>query len=160
MPVEVVIDPAEWFRFKQQCDAYDKALTTAVRKRIKNAGNIALDRVKEALAESPPSGGDSSVGSRAALSAATKVALSFAARSAGVKITTSGRGLPAGHAGFEKAYNKGSFRHPVYGGDAWVSQSGRPYFGAVIQKALSTEILEEMQSAIDDAFEVFGGGVS
>lgn len=153
---EITIDPKDWFRFKQQCDAYDKKLTSAVRKRIKNAGNIAVDRVKETLEKSPPSGGGSSVGSRAALIAGTKVSLSFAAKTAGVKITTSGSRLSAGHAGFEKVYNKASFRHPVYGSKAWVSQSGRPYFGAVIAKALDKEILEEMQAAIDDAFEVFG----
>lgn len=152
----VTIDPSDWFRFKQQCDAYDKKLTSAVRKRIKNAGNIAVDRVKDTLSMPSPDGGDSSVGSRAALIAGTKVALSFAQKTAGVKITTSGRGLPAGHSGFEKVYNKSSFRHPVYGGRAWVSQSGRPYFGAVIAKALDKEILDEMQAAIDDAFEVFG----
>jgi hypothetical protein len=154
---EIYIDPKDWNRFAAQCKAYDKALYTAVRKRIRAAGDIAKERVQEALAESPPSGGGSSVGSRAALSAATKTSLSFAAKTAGVKITTSGRGLPAGHAGFEKAYNKASFRHPVYGGKAWVSQSGRPYFGVVIEKALGKEILDEIQAAIDDAMEVFGG---
>jgi len=156
MPVEIVIDPKDWHRFAEQCRAYDKALYTATRKRIRNAGDTAKERVQEALAESPPSGGGSSVGSRAALIAGTKTSLSFASRSAGVKITTSGRGLPAGHAGFEKVYNKSSFRHPVYGSNAWVTQSGRPYFGAVIQKALNKEILDEIQAAIDDAFDVFG----
>ena len=154
---EIYIDPKDWNRFAAQCKAYDKKLYTEVRKRIRNAGDIAKDRVKDALAESPPSGGGSSVGSRAALSAATKTSLSFAAKTAGVKITTSGSGLPDGHAGFEKAYNKGSFRHPVYGGRAWVSQSGRPYFGVEIAKALDKEILDEIQAAIDDAFDVFGG---
>jgi hypothetical protein len=155
---EIYIDPKDWNRFAAQCKAYDKALYTAVRKRIRNAGDIAKDRVKAALAESPPSGGGSSVGSRAALSAATKTSLSFAAKTAGVKITTSGSGLGAGHAGFEKAYNKASFRHPVYGSrNAWASQEGRPYFGVVIEAALNKEILDEIQSAIDDAADVFGG---
>ena len=154
---EVYIDPKDWNRFAAQCRAYDKALYAATRKRIRNAGDIAKERVQAALAESPPSGGGSSVGSRAALSAATKTSLSFAAKTAGVKITTSGRGLPDGHAGFEKVYNKASFRHPVYGGNAWVSQVGRPYFGVEIAKALDKEILDEIQAAIDDAFDVFGG---
>ena len=38
--IQVVIDPAEWFRFKKQLDQFDPAITRALRKRIRNAGNV------------------------------------------------------------------------------------------------------------------------
>ena len=91
------------------------------------------------------------------MAAGTKASLSFAARAAGVKITTSSRNLPAEHKGLLGSYNKKSWRHPVYGGDTWVSQEGRPYFGKVIGRALNKEILDEIQAAIDDSFAAMKG---
>ena len=153
MPVEVVIDPKVWNRLADDLKSYDKKLYAAMRKRIRNAGNIAVEKVRDELDKPAPSGGGSSVGGRAALAAGTKASLSFAARTAGVKITTSSSRLPAEHKGLLGSYNKPNWRHPVYGGNAWVSQEGRPYFGKVIGKALTKEILDEIQSAIDDSFD-------
>jgi len=157
MPVEVVIDPKVWNRLADDLKSYDKKLYAEMRKRIRNAGNIAVEKVRDELAKPAPSGGGSSVGGRAALSAGTRASLSFAAKTAGVKITTSSSRLPAEHKGLLGAYNKASWRHPVYGGSEWVSQTGRPYFGKVIGRALNQEILDEIQSAIDDSFDAIEG---
>jgi hypothetical protein len=157
MPALVVIDPKAWHQLAGELKAYDKKLYAAMRKRIREAGNIAVEKVRDELAKSPPSGGGSSIGGRAALAAGTKASLSFAARAAGVKITTSSRNLPAEHKGLLGSYNKKSWRHPVHGGDAWVSQEGRPYFGKVIGRALNKEILDEIQAAIDDSFAAMKG---
>lgn len=153
MAALVTVDPKVWNRLADDLKAYDKKLYTALRKRIRAAGNVAVEKVQAELGKPAPSGGGSSVGGRAALAAGTRASLSFAARTAGVKITTSGRGLPAEHKGLLGSYNKPNWRHPVYGTDAWVSQEGRPYFGKVIGKALNKEILDEIQSAIDDSFD-------
>ena len=157
MPVAVVIDPRAWNRLADELKAYDKKLYAAMRKRIRTAGNIAVDKVRDELAKPAPSGGGSSIGGRAALAAGTRASLSFSARTAGVKITTTGSRLPAEHKGLLGSYNKSSWRHPVYGGDAWVSQQGRPYFGKVIGMALNREILDEIQAAIDDSFAAMKG---
>lgn len=147
----VTIDTAYWNRAATDLKNYDAALYRAMRKRIRNAGNIAVDKIRETLAMPSPDGGDNSGEGRAALAAGTRTSLSFSAKRAGVKITTTASRLPAEHKGLLNVYNKASFRHPVYGTDKWVEQNGRPYFGKVIAKALNHEILAEMQAAIDDS---------
>lgn len=155
--LQVVIDPQEWFRLKQSLDKFDKSLTTALRKRIKNAGNIAADSVRKKLALSSPGGGDDSGESRAALIAATRVTVSFAKRAAGAKIVTGSGGLDAAHKGLLKVYNKTSFRHPVFGNtDNWVPQKGRPYFNAGIYEALNKSLVDEIRAALDEATRAIG----
>lgn len=155
---QVVIDPAEWFRLKQELDRFDPALARALRRRIRNAGNVAADKVKETLRAPSPGGGDNSGEGRAALIAATRVSVSFARRAAGAKITTGSGKLSAEHKGLLNVYNKASFRHPVYGNKHnWVQQAGRPYFGTVIQKAMNKEIIREVRAALDDSVKAIGG---
>lgn len=154
---QVVIDPAEWFRFKQELDRFDPALAKALRKRIRNAGMIAAEQVKATLAMPSPGGGPDDGASRAALIAATRVSVSFAKRAAGAKITTGSSKLDAAHKGLLKVYNKKTFRHPVFGDRSnWVAQEGRPYFGTVIQKALDRALINEVQAALAEAAAAIG----
>lgn len=155
---QVVIDPGEWFRLKTELDKFDPALMRALRKRIRNAGQTAADKVKETLGMPSPDGGPDNTGGREALAAATKVSLSFSSRSAGAKITTGSGRLSAEHKGLLNVYNKETFRHPVYGNqNAWVEQQGRPYFGKVIQPLVNKEMLKEIRAALDDATRAIGG---
>lgn len=154
---QVTIDPQQWHRFKQDLDKFDPAITRALRKRIRNAGNIAADKVKDELRLSSPAGGPDSGEGRQALIAATRVSVSFGRSAAGVKITTGSSRLAAEHKGLLHVYNKKSFRHPVYGNRAvWVTQEGRPYFGSVIQKAIDREIIAEIRAALDEAVTAIG----
>lgn len=154
---QVVIDPAEWYRFKKDLDKFDPAITRALRKRIRNAGDTAAEKVREELEKSSPAGGPDSGAGRAALIAATKVSISFGKRSAGTRIVTSSSKLPAEHKGLLNVYNKTSVRHPVWGNKrVWVNQEGRPYFGKVIEKALNKEIVDEIRGALDDAMAAIG----
>jgi hypothetical protein len=167
--VSVVIDPAEWFRLKQDLDKFDPELAKALRRRIKNAGQTAADRVKQTLGLPSPDGGPNRGSSRQALIAATRVAVSFSAKQAGAKITTSASGLPAEHKGLLNVYNKSSFRHPVFAekgatrgshdGD-WVYQEGRPYFGKVILEALNKETMLEIERALDEATRAIGARIT
>jgi hypothetical protein len=76
--------------------------------------------------------------------------------------------------GFSKAYNMGTFRHPVFGGsankyqnksgnvqqgstNAWVTQEGRPYFGSVITKSMRVELVSKVRKALDEAVTAIGG---
>ena len=155
--IQVVIDPAEWFRFKQQLDQFDPAITRALRKRIRKAGNVGAEAVRKTLRMSSPGGGDNSGEGRAALIAATKVSVSFSRRAAGAKIVTGSSKLSAAHKGLLNVYNKKSFRHPVYGNKAvWVEQQGRPYFGSAITQAMNHAVVEEIWSALDDATRAIG----
>lgn len=153
----VTIDPQEWFRFKTELDRFDPALAKALRKRIKNAGMTAANEVKKTLAMSSPGGGVDDGASRAALIAATRVTVSFAKKSAGAKITTGSSKLAAEHKGLLNVYNMKTFRHPVFGDkEQWVQQEGRPYFGAVIQKALDESLVKEVRAALDEAAFAIG----
>ena len=155
--VQIVIDPAEWYRFKKELDNFDPAITRALRKRIRNAGNIAATAVKKALREATPDGTSMGPG-RQALIDATKVSISFGKRSAGTRIVTSASKLPAEHKGLLNVYNKTAFRHPLFGNkDYWQNQRGRPYFGASIQKVMGTAITDEIRAALDDAVKAIGG---
>ena len=161
----VRIDPQEWYRLKSALDGVDKKLTTALRKRIKNAGQVAADAVIKALQENPPPGGPDPAGFREALQQATKVTVSFGAKKAGVKIRTMGTRLPFEQKSLLAAYDRTEFRHPVFpkGSDRkkwkWVPQVGKPYFGASIMPLLDGAIQDEIRSALDDAVSAIGGNV-
>jgi hypothetical protein len=121
--------------------------------------------VKKKLEDPPPSGGGYSayslmpsvVGIRAALIAGTRDSVSFTAKSAGVRIVTSGAGLGE-HIGMLKAYNKGSFRHPVFGNTSlWVEQLGNPYFDKVIETdRVQGEMMIQIRESLDSAVAAIG----
>lgn len=170
--VAVTIDPAAWYHLKQECDKYDRDIIIQLRRRIRNAGNIAVERVKHTLSLPSPDGGPDDGAGRAALAAATKVTISFTQRRAGAKVITSSSKLPPEHKGLLLVYNKEEFRHPVFetqrqsaarrgntlrhrlsakGRAAWVAQKGRPYFAEPILEVINTGIRDEILAAVEDA---------
>lgn len=150
--LQVVIDPKVWYELKQELDSYDKELARELRRRIKNAGQVAADKVKETLRLPSPEGGDDSGEGRAALIQATRLSVSFGKTAAGAKIVTGSSRLAQKNKGLLNVYNKKTFRHPVYGNKKnWVYQKGRPYFGAAIMSVVNREVLAEIQAAIDDS---------
>jgi len=164
--ISVRIDPQEWYRLKKDLDAVDKKLVTALRKRIKNAGNVAAQAVKDALSETPPKGAPDPDGFRAALKQATTVRVSFGASVAGVKIATASSGLPSGQKPLLAAYNRKGFRHPLFADAAtaratwnWYPQVGKPYFAESIRKVIDTKIQDEIMAALDDAVRALGGRI-
>lgn len=155
--IQVVIDPKVWFQLKQELDSYDKELARELRRRIKNAGQVAAEKVKATLRLPSPGGGDDSGEGRAALIAATRLSVSFGKSAAGAKIVTGSSRLSAANKGLLNVYNKKTFRHPVYGNrKVFVPQQGRPYFGSAIMSVVNKEILAEIQAAIDDSLAEVG----
>jgi len=55
--IAVTIDPAELYRLKLDLDSADKKLTTALRKKIKKAGQVAVDAIRGELDKPPAPGG-------------------------------------------------------------------------------------------------------
>lgn len=149
---QVVIDPKVWFELKQELDSYDVELARNLRRRIKNAGVVAADKVKETLLLPSPDDGPNRGLNRALLAKATGVSVSFTKAAAGARIVTRSTRLPARHKGLLNVYNMTTFRHPVFGDrETWVNQKGRPYFGAAIMSVVNREVLAEIQAAIDDS---------
>lgn len=160
MPVVVRIDPAELNRLKSDLDAADKGLTRDLRKRIKAAGQIAVDAIRDELDVPPPRGEPDPSGFREALQAGTTTAISFSAKTAGVKIRTSSAKLPANEKDLFAAYNrKRGYRVPLFGDKSRLTiQFGRPYFGAAVFKdSTLVRINEEILKAIDVAVDAIGG---
>lgn len=154
-PLQVFIDPKEWARLKADLDKFDPALSKALKRRIREAGSDAVAAVKQAVLLPPPTDSNNpTTGARADIARATRLATSFTARGAGAKIITGGV-----RNGFSKAYNMGTFRHPVYGGGAesWVTQQGRPYFGSTITASMRTELVRKVRLALDEAVTAIGG---
>lgn len=157
--VSVIIDPLVWYKLKKDLDAAEKGLSVALRRRLKNAGQVAADAVKRQLASGSTGGAPAYDAATAkALELATKVTVSFSARAAGVKITTSGKLLTQSDQGLVKAYNREEFRHPVFPKGSnrrlwkWVPQKAKPYFSDPIRAVLDTAMRTEIEAALDDAF--------
>jgi hypothetical protein len=162
MPVTIRIDPGELNRLKLDLDAADKKLTTALRKRIKAAGQVAVDAIRDALDDAPPAGQPDPSGFREALQAGTSTAVSFSRTGASVKIKTSSSRLPAGEKDLFAAYNsKRGYRIPLFGDSRRTfSAQGRPYFGAaVLQRSTISNIQDEVLAALDAAVDALGGRI-
>ena len=150
--IALQLDSAEWYRISKELRAYDPALLTALRKRLRSAGDFAVERIKANLGLPSPDGGPDTGEMRDILARATRVSISFSQRQAGVKITTSGRGLPEQHRALLKVYNKTDFRHPVFGDtDNWVDQRGRTYFTEAFEGELIRLAQQEVTDAMNDA---------
>lgn len=80
--------------------------------------------------------------------AATKMFVGFGPRSSGVQIRTSARQAPHARA-YEGIGTRGmSFRHPVFGGDAWVEEATRPFIQPAV-RANADGTVREVQKVID-----------
>lgn len=154
-PLTVHINPQELARLKRELDAFEPALAKALRRRIREAGQDAVRAVKTTVLQPAPGASDGeTTGARSAIARATRISTSFAPRSAGVKIITGGV-----RNGFSKAYNMGSFRHPVFGSGTWASQEGRPYFGSAITKSMRLELVLKVRQALDEGVRAIGGRI-
>lgn len=151
------LNSQEFARFGAQAKSVDKTILRDLRKGLKDIGQVGVDAVKKAVLEDPPNDQPGSVGSREALAAATRLAVTFSARGGGVKITTGNGRLSAAHRGFAAAYETRGLRHPVYGipGNE-VQQSTRPYFGKTLVEALPDRGQKDMAEVITKAMHSIG----
>lgn len=159
----VVVDADGWRQLKADLDRFDPALTTALRRRIKDAGTKATQKIREELGKPLPTDGRYSAGRRQGIAAATRITVSFAKRQAGARIVASASALDKEHKGLLKVYNTKHFRHPVYPRASrdradwkWAGQEGRPYFGSVILKVMDESGAQDVYDAIDDAVKAVG----
>jgi hypothetical protein len=153
--LDVQVDTSQWQQMIRDLKQFDPKLATALRKRLRNSGNWAVDRIRKNLELPSPDGGPDTGDMRALLSAATKVTLSFSAKNAGVKVTTSGAQVPKDRRGILKAYNLKEFRHPVFGDkETWIAQRGRPYFVQAFDAELQKLTRQEINAALEEAIAV------
>lgn len=158
--VRVEVDPRQFAATLRAIKEFSPALATATRKRLRLAG---ADTVKAVQAEVLAGGRTvtwrvgskgktktGNIGLRAGIANGTKMAIVAGKTRQGVSIKTDSSRLGPGQAAMVKAWNKPSFRHPVFDSGAWVSQAGRPYFGSVINKH-KQDFADAVNAALADA---------
>lgn len=96
---------------------------------------------------------------RAAIARGVKVSVRGGKKSAGVRITSSDRALPANKKAMNRVYRLQSFRHPVFGGPGWAKQHGKDWFYAPI-KSKQTEFEQSVQTALKQVAETLGNAKS
>lgn len=152
--VSVELQPDDLRRLLGDIKAFDTKLATATRKRLRVAAEPAVKDVRNRLMTRTFS---TDAGLARGLAAGTKVSIRTGVRTSGVTIATTGAKLPAEKRALVKAYNKPSFRHPVYGTGVWVTQNGRPYFGAVLDSKRA-DMRRAMEHALRDALNTIAAG--
>lgn len=136
----------------------DAEASKRVRRAIRASAKDAVADVRKAVLEPAPHRARRrktyDVGVRQGIAAGIGIRISTASKGGSVRIVAAPSKMPAGHAPMLKAYNKKSFRHPVYGDTAhWVNQSGRPFFGAVIYQH-RLEIENAVTKAVQEALSI------
>lgn len=152
----------------------DKKLKARYRKALKDSAKPAVAAVREKVLEPSPSEGKRhDVGriyysrtkvnrktkektrthhrmtTRQAIARGVTASMTATKNAAAVTVKASPRHL-ADRAGILKAYNKETFRHPLFGDqDHWYEQSGNPYFGEVLYRQRDA-ILARLKAAMDD----------
>ena len=142
------IDGPDLSRLLNELKAADKKAATAVRKGIRIAAKSAMDDVKRTIESAPGSG---KAGTRRNIASGLAVRISTG-KVAGVRIVASSKNLPESRKPMLRAFNKPSWRHPVFGNkdEKWVVQQGRPYFGEVIERR-RPDIEAAVRKAMDEA---------
>ena len=89
------------------------------------------------------------------------VETAFTAKKSGVFISAKRNKMPAGHEALPGLFesgskgNGGTFRHPVFGTDTWVSQDTHPFLAPALA-GHEAEVTTALTAAIHDAIEASG----
>lgn len=151
--VRAEIDPASLRSLLLRIKAFSPALATATRKRLRAAGDDIVADVRAALMDYQPSSpSGKTTGLREGLAAGTRVSIKAGVAKQGISIETSPSRLAAPQKSMAKAWNRETFRHPVYRTGVWVDQKGRPYFGSVIE-GKKEKMLLAVEEALNEALK-------
>lgn len=142
-------DPGMFAGFLRALKAFEPALATSTRRNLRRAGDDAIAEMRSVVASGP---GRGRIGVQAGIQAGLKTAVATGKRKQGVRITGTAARIPGEHKPMLRLYNKASFRHRVFGSDAWVVQGGQPYFGSVIKRH-EPDMVDAVLKALEDAFD-------
>ena len=145
-------DPAMFRGFMAAVKAFEPALATATRRRLRETGKDTIEDMRRTIASGPGSG---RTGVRAAISAGLRTAVVTGKRRQGVRLTGTAAKLPESRKPMLRLYNKPTFRHRVFGSDTWALQRGRPFFGSTIKRH-EDAMSEAVWAALEDAARQIG----
>ncbi len=117
-------------------------LAKEVRPRLKRTGEGALRDVKSNASWSTRIPG------------ATRISVRFSKKWSGVGIVTNKNKAPHARP-IENAGNTGTFRHPVFGTDRWVTQEARPFQAPAAEKWHASAD-EEIGKVVDEVIRPYG----
>lgn len=145
----VEFDKASFASFMRALKAFEPALATSTRRNLRRVGDKTIEDMRAVIASGP---GDGSHGVKSGIISGLKTGVATGVRQQGVRLSSSGSGLPASKKAMRRAYNKAAWRHPTFGRGPWVSQKGQPYFGATIKRH-EDEMVEAVWQALEEAYE-------
>lgn len=155
--IEIKLNPAQLAATLKAVKAFSPALATATRKRLRGVGAEIVSAMQVAVMGATGAGPKRLRGKQAphsmrrGIAAGTKMVIVAGTTRQGISIVTSSAKLPPGKFAMVKAWNKPTFRHPVFGDrSTFVQQPGRPYFGSVAM-AKKSKVAAAMQQVLDDA---------
>jgi hypothetical protein len=165
---QIVLDPESLRHIMHMAKQVEPVMKRTIYKELRAAGDVAAQAARDAVTGSLPAkadnrstlqkalrrkgpAGSTSNGSlRAAIAKGVRVGLGSGSASKGIRITSSDRYLPDSKKAMNRVYRLSVFRHPVFGGDKWVSQHGKDWFYTPIREK-RPEFEKAVAAALDSA---------
>jgi hypothetical protein len=165
--IRMEVDPNQLKALIAEVKEFDPKLATALRKQLRQIGGTIVDAMQAEVRKAPPGGGSRSTGShrtRQQIAEGLGVQVATGKKRQGVFITGSSKAMAEGRKSMPRAYNKATFRHPVFKSNRrrisvvrWVNQRGNPYFGGTIKK-YEPDAEKAVMDALTEALETVRTG--
>jgi hypothetical protein len=120
---------------------FEPRLATALRREFRQSGGEIIGAQREALGSGE---------TRDQIAAGLRTRVTAGATRQSVSIASGGP--TKGGASLAKVFERRTFRHPVFGSEAWVDQPGRPYFNKPVKDG-AERMRERLDQAVDDILE-------
>lgn len=120
-------------------------VATRLRREFRQSGEDIIAGQRAKLRE----GGSSSTGLREEIARGLKVRVVAGKTRQGIDVKTTGP--KRGGYNLARLMQAAQFRHPVFGSDAWVDQSGHPYFFEPATDELRDLMLNRIEKAIEES---------
>ncbi len=154
-PVQFSVTPEGFRDLFARTAAFDENQARLMRRNIRSA---ALSVVSDIQANLRNGSYKTDAGMRQGISDGLKVSVSTVSKSRpGVRIIATKGKMPAGKAPMVRAWQRQTFRHPVFGNSAvFVDQQGHPYFDATIE-AHRDKVTQAVNEAMKQAAATLAG---
>jgi hypothetical protein len=146
--VRVELNRGDLGRLMHEVKEFDPRLSTALRRRMRNAGKLVMGDVKADILSYP---GSVQTGMREELAASLAVRIQNTKHKQAVKIVSTGAKLPAQKKVLARAMNASSIRHPVFGRGGWAQQPGMRFFSKSVIDKHKPQAIEEIRLALEEA---------
>lgn len=134
--------------------AADPKLRRAMFKEMRAVATRIKDEQQDAVV-ALPAHGRKSTGLRQAAAHSVKITVRGSGKRTGVEIRSSRTVMPAGKGKLPRYMDRGSWRHPVYGGKTWVTQTTPPGWFLGTGAKMRPEAVRELSAVIDRFFSAW-----